>query len=260
MDVTLEEMLRLQLDARNTAATRFRQVVLEPHAAAVRAARPTLGPLLDRLLAWDGEERAAARGAVAWHLAYHHVLRRTFGAKLGAELLEHWMGVINLVDFALFRAFEDDASPWAPPKVRSTLLMEALEDTARDLQTRGLAPDAPWGAMHTLTLEHPAGKSRALARAFNRGPFPADGGPYCVVSGQYLHARPGPVVSGPSYRHVIDLADPQGGRMITFGGQSGHIGSAHYDDLTSLWREGRTLPMRLESPPGRATILHLAPR
>ena len=195
-----------------------------------------------------------------WHLLYHHLLRRTFGPRLGPTLLQHWMGVINLVDAALFDAFERDDSPWAPVNTRSTLLTEALEDTARDLQARGLQPDATWGSFHTLTLKHPAGASPALARAYNRGPYPADGGPYSVVSGQYLHARPGPVIAGQSYRQVIDLGDPRAGRMVTFGGQSGHIGSPHYDDLTPLWRAYDTIPMRLEELPPRATVLRFAPQ
>ena len=58
---------------------------------------------------------------------------------------------------------------------------------------------------------------------------------------------------------VVDLGDIESGRMITIGGQSGHVGSPHYDDLTPLWLEGRTVPMRLETLPADAKILHLRP-
>jgi penicillin amidase len=86
------------------------------------------------------------------------------------------------------------------------------------------------------------------------------GGPYAVCSGQYFHDRPARMVVGPSYRHVVDLADPEGsGEMITFGGQSGWCGSRHYDDLTPLWREGRGLPMRLERFPEGGERLTLVP-
>jgi penicillin amidase len=164
------------------------------------------------------------------------------------------------MDAPLLRAFADPQSPWAPPAIRATLLGEAIEDAARDLDAAGLSPDAPWGSVHRLTLRHPLGTAPWLAPAVNRGPYPMPGGPYTVCSGQYFHDRPAAMVVGPSYRQVVDLADPEGtGRMITFGGQSGWCGSPHYDDLTPLWRAGETLPMRLDARPERATRLTLVP-
>jgi penicillin amidase len=59
--------------------------------------------------------------------------------------------------------------------------------------------------------------------------------------------------AGASYRQVVDLARIEDARMITFGGQSGHPGSPHYDDLTPLWREGKFIPMRLEKGPTTVT-------
>lgn len=256
---TTDDTFAVMLDCRSVAAERFRRSVLEPNAETVRRLRPTLGPLLDRLLAWDGDERAEAQGAVPWHLTYHHLVRRTFGPLLGSQLTSQWMGLMNLLDPALFSVFENDAGPWAPPAVRATLLCEAMEDAARDLQRLGLNLDSRWGAFHKLTLKHPAGGTPALAATFNRGPYPIHGGPYSVVSGQYLHRRPGPMSVGQSYRQVVDLGDIGAARMITFGGQSGHVGSPHYDDLTPLWLDGRTVPMHLEEPPPDATLLTLLP-
>jgi len=258
-NLTTADMQAVMADAHNVAAKRFRKAVLEPHGEAARRLRPTLGPLLDRLLAWDGDEHVDARGAVPWHLVYHHLALRTFSPLLGDELALHWIGLMNLVDPALFNVFESEESLWAPQRVRATLLCEAMEDTARDLQRRGLTLDSPWGDFHQLTLKHPAGGTPALARTFNRGPYPIDGGPYSVLSGQYLHRHPGPMVVGQSYRQVVDLGEIQSGRMITIGGQSGHVGSPHYDDLTPLWLEGRTVPMHLETLPADAKVLHLRP-
>nr|MDJ0521443.1 penicillin acylase family protein [Planctomycetota bacterium] len=155
--------------------------------------------------------------------------------------------------------FADDASQWAPPSERPALLLDALESTARDLQARGLDLDAPWGAVHTLTLKHPAGSTAPLDVTFNRGPLPLDGGPYSIRSGQYFHSRPGPMVVGQSYLHVVDLGAPEEAEMITFGGQSGHIGSPHYDDLTPLWAEGKRIPMRLETLPNDARVIRFVP-
>ncbi len=258
-DATIDDLARIQLDATNGATAWFRDLVLVPHAEEVRRSRPTLGRAIDRLLSWDGREHPGDPGPALWHLAYHHLIRRTFGAALGPELLEAWLGLVNLVDAALRRAFEDPRSPWAPPGARAALLQRALDDAVLDLEARGLGVDAAWGRVHTLTLRHPAGGAPLVGRVFDRGPIPLRGGPFAVASGQYVHTRPARVVTGASYRHVVDLADPERrSRMVTLGGQSGHVGSPHYDDLTPLWLEGAGVPMRLD-PFETKDVLVLSP-
>lgn len=259
-DLTAADMEALQADAVSLAAPRFRRAVLEPHAAAVRRLRPTLGPLLDRLLAWDGTETKDAKAARPWHLVYHHLARRIFEPTLGTQLTRHWMGLMNLLDEPLLTAFEAEDSPWAGPDDRAGLLLDALEATSRALQASGEDLDAPWGVAHTLTLRHPAGSAAPLGATFNRGPYALDGGPYSVCSGQYFHSRPGPMVVGQSYLHVVDLAAPEDAGMITLGGQSGHVGSPHYDDLTPLWLAGERIPMRLENLPETDEVLTFVPR
>jgi penicillin amidase len=258
--LTAEDLAAVQRDHMNPGAVSFRRAVLAPNAEAVRRTRPGVARLLDRLLAWDGTESVDAAGALVWHLVYNHLVRRVFGPAVGPVLVERWMGLINFVDAPLLRAFEDPASPWVAPGVRATLLGEALEDAEKDLAARGLGPDAPWGAAHVLTLHHPAGMAPLLGATFDRGPFPMPGGPYAVCSGQYLHHRPVAVGVGPSYRQVVDLGDPEGtSRMMTFGGQSGHVGSKHYDDLTPLWLRGAWIPMRLDSVPAGGPRIRFLP-
>ncbi|MDJ0976884.1 MAG: penicillin acylase family protein, partial [Planctomycetota bacterium] len=256
---TPDDLRRIQLDATNLCAREIKQHVLLPHAEAVRRARPAVGALLDRLLAWEGDERKQAGGAVPWHLFYHHLLRRTFEPVIGATLMRAWLGMINLVDTPLLAAFREPDSPWAPADVRASIVGEAMEATLTDLKRRGLTLASPWGDMHQLTLRHPAAPFEVLAPTFNQGPIPMDGGPFSVMSGQYMHYNPGRMVVGASYRHVVDMAHPEQGRMITFGGQSGHAGSPHYADLTPLWVAGETLPMRLETLPEGARTLDLLP-
>lgn len=259
-DLTIDDLAAIQGDTHNAASVWFRRLVLLPHAEAVRRMRPSLGRLLDRLLAWDGNEGADEVGPALWHLTYHHLLRRTFGPALGEELLDRWLGLVNLMDAPLQRAFEDPDSPWAPPASRVALLQWALEDAEKDLAARGLDAGAPWGRIHTLTLDHPLSSVPLLGPAFTRGPWPLGGGPYAPASGQYPQAHPARVVAGASYRQVVDLADVErSSRMITYGGQSGHIGSPHYDDLTALWRAGGGIPMRLEMEPEGGDHLLLLP-
>ncbi len=239
----------------------FRERVLLPHAEAVRRIRPGLGRLLALLTSWDGDEQPGVAGPAVWHLAYHHLLRRVFGPSLGPELLERWLGLVNMVDAPLRRAFEDPASPWAPPEARPALVARALEDAERDLQARGLGVDATWGELHTLRLKHTLSVVPVIGEAFTRGPYPLRGSPFAPAAGQYSHKKPARVTGGASYRHVVDLSDPESrARMVTFGGQSGYLGSPHYDDLTEIWLAGEALPMRLLEPPATGDVLVLTPR
>ncbi len=258
-DLTAADCVRFQMDVEDRAVAWFRERVLLPHAEEVRRTRPILGHAIDRLLAWDGRETPDAPGAALWHLTYHHLLRRVFGGALG-ERLDGWLGCVNHVDAPLRRAFTDAESPWAPPASRGALLQRALGDAVLDLEARGLDADAPWGRIHRVRLRHPLSAAPVVGAVFDRGPYPAAGGPYTPLSGQYGHPRPADVTSGPSYRQVVDLADGEGrSRMVSFAGQSGHVGSPHYDDLLPLWLAGEGVPMRIETLPRTRDVLWLEP-
>lgn len=257
--LTCGDLAAMQLDTMNLGALAFRRVVVLPHADAIRATRPPAVPVLDRLLAATGDESEDAAGAALLHLVYYHLARRVFGLRLSDELVHRWFACINLMDAPLLEAFAAPDSPWARPAVRATLLGEAMEAAARDLADRGRTLDAKWGEVHTLTLRHPFAAVPGLARAYSSGPYASAGGPYTPLSGQYAHDRPCAQVVGASFRQVVDLADPEGSaRMITVGGQSGHAGSPHFDDLTPVWRRGGFVRSRLETTP-RGRRLRLTP-
>ncbi len=51
------------------------------------------------------------------------------------------------------------------------------------------------------------------------------------------------VVSGASFREIIDLSDWDNSVGTNVPGQSGQPGSPHYDDLVSLWANGEYFPL-----------------
>lgn len=69
-------------------------------------------------------------------------------------------------------------------------------------------------------------------------------------------------IAGAGYRAVYDFADPDSSVFIIATGESGHPLSAHYDDLSDLWRRGEYIPMSLDPALARAAaagITHLVP-
>jgi len=101
----------------------------------------------------------------------------------------------------------------------------------------------PWGEAQSLTLDHPLAAVPVAGRLlrFGRSGIPRVGGPYSVNVNPFNGALP-PFTSGygPSQRHVVDMADPDGsGGFILPGGQSGYPANPHSFDQLRLWQEGR---------------------
>lgn len=101
-----------------------------------------------------------------------------------------------------------------------------------------------YGEAHQLTLRHPLGLNRPLARLFNRGPIPT-GGDGETVNMAGLNVGPTGLVSyvAPSYRQILDPADWDRSRAIHPSGQSGHPASPHYADFFPLWLTGEYHPL-----------------
>ena len=55
--------------------------------------------------------------------------------------------------------------------------------------------------------------------------------------------RPYASIHGAGYRGVYDLAALDQSRFVVVPGQSGNPLSSHYGDMTSLWRDGKTITL-----------------
>ncbi len=122
----------------------------------------------------------------------------------------------------------------------------ALEKTWRFLQAEISANPRrwSWGKLQQLRVRHAfellgGGRLRWLGRRLGRGPYPVGGDPDSLWT-MYHSGLPmtGRGV-GPVLRYAVDLADPGHAQFGLAGGQSGHYGSAHYDDALEEWLAGR---------------------
>jgi penicillin amidase len=62
------------------------------------------------------------------------------------------------------------------------------------------------------------------------------------------------MADGPSYRQIVDLAEPSRSRFVHTTGQSGNVFSTGYRNFLPLWREGRDLPMAAGPPASTLTL------
>jgi penicillin amidase len=101
-----------------------------------------------------------------------------------------------------------------------------------------------WGRVRPLTLRHPFGERRLLARVFNLGPIPWGGD--AKTPGQAAAPLLDPL-GNPAFvatlRLVIDVGAWHNSRFILAGGQSGNPLSPHYADQFLLWQRGEGIPI-----------------
>ena len=159
---------------------------------------------------------------------------------------------------ALLRAYRNDFYQGQGRYFPAQVLEDALEgklDLPQEF-VHGAAhaaaefADLPWGEAHQLALDHPLSVVPVLGGLlrFGRYDIPRVGGPYSInVAGFGGSEPPFRTGYGPSQRHVVDMADPDGsGGFILPGGQSGYPANPHSFDQLELWLEGRLWLLPLE--------------
>lgn len=227
-----ESLLALQMDAGSAFVDRRLHVAVH----AFRAAG--LGDLADRLAAWDGRADLESTEATLFH-AWWRVVRQGMAEDYYGGRPRYFPS--SVVEDAL------DGELPIPPGL--------LENAARATEEFS---DIPWGEAHLLMLDHPMAQVSIIGKIlrFGRYDIPRVGGPHSVnVAGFGGLEPPFRTSFGPSQRHVVDLADPDGsGGFILPGGQSGYPSNPHSFDQLELWREGRLwfLPLERSLVEGRA--------
>ena len=144
----------------------------------------------------------------------------------------------------------------APDEDCTSIARQALDRAILDL-TQRFGPDVTswrWGDAHQARHLHPGlGQIPALGWIVNLSQS-ISGGAFTVSHTEMLGIGPArfEARTGPGYRGVYDLADPDSSVFIISTGQSGHPLSRHYDDLAGLWRRGEYVGMSLDPQLARA--------
>jgi penicillin G amidase len=210
---------------------------------------------VELLAAWDGQVAADSPAASVYELWLADLAERVARARapsawrwsLGAGFGE----VVPLTMFhtrsvgRLVRLLRQQPAGWFEHgwPVEAA---RALGAAVRRLASEHGPDPAAWafGRLRPMTLRHPVGDSPTMASTFNIGPVPLGGDANTVAqafSGPlFPFANPGFLANT---RAVIDLADPDAGRWVLAGGQSGNPRSRHYGDLFDVWLRGEAVPI-----------------
>jgi len=208
---------------------------------------------------WDGRLDADSVGGTVYEVVRDRLVRGLLEPRLGRELGNRVMGagfhplVMPASEFyghdldTVLRLLDDPESWWVEGAGGERALVDASLAEAVAFLRGELGPDTAgwrWGRLHQIGFPHALGLQPPLDRVFDRGPFPVGGDTDTVCQ---MAAAPGESFDAkgwaPTYRQVVDLADLSRSVWIQPPGQSGRLGSPHYDDLTRPWLEGGYLPM-----------------
>jgi len=171
---------------------------------------------------------------------------------VGTNILAVQNGYASRIRPLLIRLLKEHDDAWFAhstipngPRSWDEALALALSSALEKLHKQLGSNSSRWhyGRIHRMTYSHTLGALKPLNRFFNRGPFPVGGDSDTVNMGNVLAIRPTEVITVPSFRQIVDMADLKRSLSGHAPGQSGHPTSKHYDDFIQMWLKVDHHPM-----------------
>jgi penicillin G amidase len=219
---------------------------LQPFIATIAPANDWARQAQAMLMKWDGvmtKDRAEPLIYTAFLSALHKILIED---KTGSPMNERGRFAATTLISLLREHSSWCDSPGAPDPDCRRALGRALDDglallVKRDGKDMG---QWEWGAEHQALLRHQVYSHVPLFDRLTDLSLPSSGGFYTLDRGGGYEAAaemPFARTHGGGFRGLYDLSDPAKSRFMIATGESGHIFSSHYGDLTPLWNDVRSI-------------------
>lgn len=217
------------------------------------AERRTLARAGYELAAWDGMAAPDSRGATIYEVLFTRwtqaVARERLGENVGTFVAPWAAGLAAALLVA-------DDEGWFTSGRRDEVLLDVASAGVRELTTL-LGPDVAtwrWGRLHRLRLRHPLAGRGALAELLAKPPVEVGGDSWTINNSGFpggAAGRPDATAfepsSGAGFRMVVDLGEsPPRAWTVTAESQSGHPGSAHWNDQLDDFVRGRAHRVALD--------------
>jgi penicillin amidase len=256
----LARFAAMQNDLHSTLADDFLPFLLD-----AAGSDSTAPELIAALRGWDRRMAADRPEPLAFAAWYDALAGAIYADELG-PLFEAYRGLRpDFMRRVLYHRpiWCDDVATPAVETCSQRIALAWQQAMARMQQQRGGDWQAwRWGDAHRTVMRHRMMERLPAVGALFRIELPGDGDGSTVDVGHYPGGG-GPAAffssTGPSYRMLVDLADPEASLFVAATGQSGHPLSRHWRDLTTLWAEGRYTPMRRSVDPVQERTLMLEP-
>jgi len=247
--ITAEDHANLHLDFTSPSGTDFVQRL-----AGLTSHDPDVNLALELLRKWDGVLSPDSSAGSVFKVTMYHLVRGVLEPVLGEDLALDYMGrgphpllqpttEFNGHSAVAMLAMLDNPESWWIEQAgrREKVLTNALKQAVEYLRQE-FGPDSgawAWGNLHKIVFAHSLSVRPPMDRVFDIGPFPIGGDADTVCQTAYVPQDPYHSNSAsPSFRQIFDMGDLSGGLASFPPGQSGQVGSPHYDDLVRPWLEG----------------------
>lgn len=213
---------------------------------------------LTLLQQWDGYLTSESIGGAVFQALVRQLAPAVLAKNVSPDLLPSLLGegmseILHPVNefrgyllVTLLKILTKVPSPWFDSLTTRNSMIEhcLVEATAALRQTLGDDPAKwQWGHLHQVTFKHPLGQITPFDRVFNVGPFPLGGDANTVAQ---AGMRPGSYANdgiSVSSRFIIDFSAVEQAEAVLAPGQSGYLGSPHYNDLAQMWLHGENFPV-----------------
>ncbi len=199
---------------------------------------------VDKLEKWNGEMKTGSGEAALFETLVLHLIKNLFHDEMGDSLYDAYIGFCPFLLTTLFRVLEEDTSGWFDHvgtgnviEDRGDIVVQSYREAIAFLKEQfGENVSVwTWGALHTLTFQHPLGGHPLLGDALNLGPFPVGGSAMTVDIKAYDVRNPFSVIQGGSARILMDASNWDNSVSVLPTGQSGQPLDAHYKDQLALY-------------------------
>ena len=251
---TAADSAAIQVDTVSLPAQR-----LLPHLLATEARSDAARRALGLLEGWSGDLEAGSAAAAVYQVWVGRIAVVAFGDAGGdRSLIDEYVAWREAFVCTALPAMLDEGTP--PPgggswdEVLSIALDEAVELLAERFGDDERA--WRWGALHRVRFAHPLARLPGIGALFVAADHELGGDEQTVLQGGF-DARLGfDAVVVPSWRLVVDLADPDGSLAVLTTGQSGNPASPHWNDQSELWASGGLRACPLTRPAVEAAAEH----
>jgi penicillin amidase len=209
---------------------------------------------IELLRKWNFEMDRFSQAPTIYSVFMQKLMQNIFMDEMGEELFEEYIFMANVPMRVVPRMLHEGSSIWfddvstEKEENKNDIIRKSLTDALAELEiTLGSRISKwQWGEIHTVEFEHFfSGISSVLDPIINIGPFPISGDGTTVALTEYSLNKPYETAIGPSMRFIYDFAAPEKMNLILPTGQSGHIMSEHYSDMTKHWLSGNYIEIDL---------------
>ncbi|MFH0735123.1 MAG: penicillin acylase family protein [bacterium] len=203
---------------------------------------------LKLLKKWDFNMDADSQVPTIYANFLQHLIKNIFADEMGKTYLQEYSFIANIPYRVVLQLLYQNSSIWFDNvktqkyENRDDIVRKSLIDALSELEDK-LGNELylwQWGTIHKVTFKHSfSGFSSFTDKFVNIGPFEIGGDGTTINNGEYSFNKPFANNLGPSMRYIYDFADPDNFYCILPTGQSGHIFSLNYKNMTKNWLSGK---------------------